>query len=69
MAAHSSKQSDRPKRVTVVDPNAMAEGGLDRVSRKGSFKRTLLKAFGRKKSPAATALNQPTPTSPTKPKK
>lgn len=69
MTSNATKQTDRTKHVTVLDPNGSSDGRLERGSRKGSFKKSLFKAFGKKKGASAN-VEETIPTSPTtKPKK
>lgn len=57
------------KHVTLVTPNGNVEGDKSESgAKRGSFRKSLKKAFGRKKGPVA-AIHEPTPASPTKPQK
>ena len=64
----TSNVSKQVKHVKVMDPNGVIDGKLERGSKKGSFKKSLFKAFGRKKDAAAT-VQEPDPTTLTKPNK
>ena len=65
----SGKSVDRLKHVALIVPNGNIEGDkTESGGKRGSFRKSLKKAFGRKKGPV-TAVHEPTPESPTKPLK
>ena len=60
LTSNASKQVK--KHVTVMDPNGIIDKRLERGSGKGSFRKSLFKALGRKKESSAT-VELPDPTS------
>lgn len=68
-SGHAGKSVDRLKHVTLLAPNGSIDGDkAESGGKRSSFRKSLKKAFGRKKGPV-TAVHEPAPASPTKPLK